>query len=107
MFHAQNNWFFMRLPDGSVVIEHQRPAGLWHQITPDHWIPLASPDCPGTVPENIIPLCFGSGGCNNSKKAKDGYEWLLQRYGKRKACVILKRIQAYFEWVKNQQATSS
>jgi len=35
----------------------------------DHWIPLSykGDDNPGTVANNIVPLCHGSGGCNNRK----------------------------------------
>lgn len=66
----------------------------------DHWIPLSDsrPDNPGTVVENMLPLCSR---CNISKMAKNGETWLKQRFG-RKAKDILKRIHAYFEWAKNQ-----
>ncbi len=62
----------------------------------DHWIAQSSLDCPGYVPTNIIPLCHGIGGCNNSKNAKDAAAWLTERYGKAKAQVILARIEIYF-----------
>ena len=45
--------------------------GFFWSLAHDHWIPLASPQCPGTIAENIIPLCHGQGGCNNSKADKD------------------------------------
>lgn len=72
-----------------------------HTVAADHWIPLSSPNCPGTVVTNIIPLCHQLGGCNNSKGNKDPLRWLEQRFGKRKAKQILKRIEEYFEWVTN------
>lgn len=65
----------------------------------DHWIPLASPDCPGTVATNIVPLCNGRGGCNTSKNDKDALAWLISQYGKRKATIIMRRVKEYFEWV--------
>lgn len=70
----------------------------------DHWIPLSDPrpDNPGTVATNIVPLCHGVGGCNNSKSDRDPIEWLTEKFGKRKAAQILKRINAYFEWVRAQ-----
>lgn len=72
----------------------------------DHWIPLVYDDCPGTVPENIVPLCHsikdGAGGCNNSKQALDPYQWLIDKFGKRKAEEIFTKIQAYFEMVKTK-----
>lgn len=84
------------------------PVGFWHVLAQDHWIALASPrpNNPGTVPWNIVPLCNsindGQGGCNNNKNDKDPEQWLIERFGKRKANAILKRILAYFEWVKQQ-----
>jgi hypothetical protein len=77
-----------------------RPRGLWHTIAADHWIPLASPNCPGTVKENMIPLCHGIDGCNNSKNDIDPSEWLILKFGKRRAKQILARIQAYFDSLK-------
>lgn len=76
-----------------------RPRGLWHTLAPDHWIPLADkrPDNPGTVPTNIVPLCHGQDGCNNSKLNHSPEEWLAGRYSKSKATQILARIQAYFD----------
>lgn len=85
-----------------------RPRGLWHTLAMDHWIPLTDPrpDNPGTVASNIIPLCHSQKGgmdsCNNSKHKADPVEWLNRIYGKRKAAQILKRINAYFEWIKEQ-----
>lgn len=76
-----------------------RPAGLWHKLSADHWIPLSSPNCPGTVVTNIVPLCHGLGGCNTSKQDKDAAEWLALHYAKRDVARILKRITDYFEWV--------
>lgn len=79
-----------------------RPAGLWHVLAQDHWIPInAEGNNPGTVARNIIPLCHarhdGWGGCNNSKSDRDPVEWLEWKFGKRKAKSILKRIQSYFD----------
>jgi hypothetical protein len=81
-----------------------RAKGLWHTIAADHWIPLTSPDCPGTVPTNIVPLCHSrkgdTDGCNNSKNNRDAWEWLVERYGARKAKRIIAKIQAYFAGLK-------
>lgn len=73
-----------------------RPQGLWHTLAMDHWIPLSDPACPGTVKENIVPLCHGEGGCNNSKGNRAPREWLIERYGARKARKILEKILEYF-----------
>lgn len=91
--------------DWLAVIDHfngccavcGRPAGLWHTLALDHWIPITSPDCPGTVVWNIVPLCHGINGCNNSKHKKDAAQWLVEKFGKRKGRVILKRIETYLE----------
>lgn len=73
-----------------------------HTAAADHWIPLSSPDCPGTIVTNMVPLCHGIGGCNNTKSNKNPSDWLVSKYGKSKAKQILARIEAYFEWVKSQ-----
>lgn len=77
-----------------------RPAGLWHFIAMDHWIPLSSPNCPGTVATNIAPLCHhkqgGSDGCNNSKSSRDPIAWLTEQYGNAKANRIMNKIAEYF-----------
>jgi hypothetical protein len=68
-----------------------------HTLAMDHWIPLNSPNCPGTTALNCIPLCHGEGGCNNSKHDRLPEEWLVHKFGKRKAIEILKRIKDYFD----------
>lgn len=73
-----------------------------HKPAADHWIPLSSPDCPGTTPTNIVPLCHGIDGCNNSKSNRNPSEWLVWKFGKRKAREIEARINTYFEAVKHQ-----
>jgi len=81
-----------------------RPRGLWHTLVADHWIAVKDPrpDNPGTVPWNMIPLCHGKDGCNNSKLNKDAHRWLVKRLGKRKAKQIETKIQAYFEIVRHE-----
>lgn len=74
-----------------------RPQGFWHTLAMDHWIPLSNPDCPGTVPENMVPLCHGIGGCNNTKHDKNPEEWLAKYFSKRKAREIARRVQEFFE----------
>lgn len=71
-----------------------------HTLAADHWIPLASPDCPGTIPTNILPLCHGIAGCNNKKRAFKAEDWLIKSYGKRKAKSILANIYEYFDSLK-------
>lgn len=73
-----------------------------HTAAMDHWIPLSSPDCPGTIPTNIVPLCHGITGCNNSKGNKDPEKWLQEQFGKRKAHEILHNVETYFESVKKE-----
>lgn len=73
------------------------PAGLWHTLAADHWIPLSKGG--PTTPDNIVPLCHstkdGQGGCNNSKKDKMPADWLIDKFGKRKGRAILRRIETY------------
>lgn len=72
---------------------------LFGNIEPhaDHWIPLSSDECPGTVADNMVCLCSE---CNRSKFAKPPEQWLIEKFGKRKALQILERVNAYFEWVR-------
>lgn len=70
-----------------------------HKAAIDHWIPIAKNG--PTTSDNIVPLCHGVGGCNNSKSGKFPEDWLIEKFGKRKAKQILERIQTYFEWVKS------
>jgi len=73
-----------------------------HTVAMDHWIPLSyeGVDNPGTVAENMIPLCHGQDGCNNSKGSKMPNDWLFDVYRKAKANRILKRIKDYFDSIK-------
>jgi hypothetical protein len=77
-----------------------------HTLALDHWIPLfdSCPDNPGTVPWNIVPLCHGENGCNNSKGRKKPQKWLIEKFGKHHAKQILERIEVYFEWVREQDS---
>lgn len=72
---------------------------LFGNVTPhaDHWIPLSSEQCPGTISTNMICLCNE---CNQSKHNKLPDIWLKEKYGTRKANEILKRVQAYFDQFK-------
>lgn len=80
-----------------------RTADFWTVLAGDHWIPLSSPHCPGTIPTNIVPLCHGKPGtpagipcCNQSKFNSDPVEWLTRQFGERKADEIACRIEKYF-----------
>ena len=77
-----------------------RPAGLLHTISVDHWCPIAAPDCPGHIPSNIVPLCHGVGGCNNSKGNRHPEQWLKAKFGDKKAEAILTRIHEFFSKVR-------
>lgn len=77
-----------------------RPAGFFHKIAMDHWIPLSRSDCLGTVPHNIVPLCHGIEGCNNSKNYRDPEKWLIAKFGKVKGSAILLRVAEFFTHVR-------
>lgn len=78
-----------------------RPPGLWHTVALDHWVPISHPDCPGTIPTNMIPMCHGNDGCNNHKHAKDPFQFLIQKFGKRRARKKLAEIEFFFKWMEN------
>lgn len=73
----------------------------------DHWIPLSDKrlDNPGTVPENMIPLCCGVGGCNSLKHARNPEQWVILEYGETFGKSILERIETYFKWVSIRNKT--
>lgn len=73
--------------------------GMFHTAAMDHWIPVSSPDCAGTVRSNIIPLCHGVDGCNNSKGNREPFEWLTRKFGKRFAKRKLIEIEAFFRYM--------
>jgi len=75
-----------------------RSAGFWNSVALDHWIPVTRGG--GTTIGNIIPLCHGVNGCNNSKHNHDPISWLVRKFGQRKANAILKRVNEYFDHVK-------
>lgn len=106
------------LPDTFTYIQWNACLEYWHgccavcgnqlrdlfgDVIPhaDHWIPITYQGAgnPGTVPTNMICLCNS---CNCSKNDSVPEQWLVKRFGKRKANVIIQRIEAYFEWVKQQ-----
>lgn len=72
----------------------------------DHWIALSDDraDNPGTVPENIVPLCHGKDGCNNEKHARDPEEWLIWKFGEEEAIKILAKIETYFANVRKRHS---
>jgi hypothetical protein len=74
--------------------------GLLWTLAFDHWIPLASAQCPGTVATNMVPLCNGNFSCNSTKSDLDAHEWLFKRFGAKKAVKIEKAIAIYFAHIK-------
>jgi hypothetical protein len=76
--------------------------GFTWTLALDHFIPLSSPACPGSTADNTLPLCHGIGGCNNFKGSNDPHVWLRERFGRRKAASILKKINTYFDVVRQR-----
>lgn len=73
-----------------------------HQRTLDHWRPLIYGG--GTTADNAIPLCQI---CNDSKGSFKAKRWLRRRYGDELAASIAGRVEAYFEWTRQQQERDS
>lgn len=65
----------------------------------DHWIPISdqTSDNPGTVPENIVPLCSR---CNQSKNDSVAEDWLRRKYSEETCFKIAERITIYFNHLK-------
>lgn len=92
--------------------EADRDNGL--VIASDHWIPIKYPhnDNPGTVVNNIVPLCHSrqgingsiyKDGCNNHKSGKMPSEWLREKFTQDEARAIEIRIEEYFAWAVEQR----
>lgn len=81
--------------------------GFFWTLADDHWDALSSPTCPGTIAENMIPLCDGQGGCNTSKNNRGPKAWLLSRYTPAQTKRILKAIEAYFALVRARKEPSA
>lgn len=64
----------------------------------DHWIPLNSDKCTGTIASNMVCLC---GNCNWSKHDKMPDVWLKQKYDIQETSEILQRVDAYFQFINN------
>lgn len=99
-FFTHDDWITCLEHWGYTCAVCGRPQGLFHTLAADHWIPLSNPDCIGTVPHNILPLCHGVEGCNNSKSNSDGETWLIAKLGKTKAKRKLDEITEYFKQAK-------
>lgn len=63
--------------------------GLITKMHWDHWIPLADPECPGTVPQNMLPLCNDCNLEKNRRPAEDYAKELLGKKAKRRIARIL------------------
>lgn len=99
---TDQDWVFAVSYFGNCCAVCGRQQGLWHTLAADHWIPLQSPDCLGTVVENIVPLCHGINGCNNSKGSREPLEWLVEKFGLRLAKGKVAEIERFFSVVKTR-----
>lgn len=101
-FTAQDWEYALKYFHNRCAVCEQQLMDLFGErmVSMDHWIPVTSSDCPGTIPSNMIPLCMGKGGCNNSKNNTAPAKWLISRFGKRKANKIEQRINQFFETVR-------
>lgn len=60
-------------------------------LTQEHVVPLSDPECPGTVPWNIVPACDH---CNRSKGPRSLREW----------CKSRRRVAAVLTYLRDQSA---
>lgn len=71
-----------------------------HRLEWDHWQPLSKGG--STTPGNMLPLCGLQGGCNTRKRDSNPVGWLKRNYKPSQVKRILARIEAYFEWIQEQ-----
>jgi 5-methylcytosine-specific restriction endonuclease McrA len=100
-----------KLPHTLTPEQWQRCLGYWEsrcaycsekpfKIHIEHYIPVASSNCPGTVVTNIIPACER---CNTAKRDVLPIAWLSANFPPNEVTAIMERIEAYFEWVRTGQ----
>jgi predicted CXXCH cytochrome family protein len=92
--HAERQFMYQYF--GYACAACGKQEGLLWRLAEDHWIPISSPVCPGTIATNMVLLCDRGGGCNTSKRNRNPQEWVIDRFGTRKARAILRKIKAYF-----------
>lgn len=61
-------------------------------LAPEHFVPVSSPDCPGTIAANMLPACAS---CNSHKKDNDPRAWLAVRFGAERGVEIEVRLATY------------
>lgn len=98
-FTAEHERFALSHFNGCCAVCERPLKDLFgtHTLAWDHWIPLSKGG--HTTPNNMIPLCHGRGGCNNSKHDLMPEEWLNKRHTRNQVKQILARIDAYFKVV--------
>jgi len=95
---------FMRQYWGFACVYCGNQDGFVWMLADDHFIPLNSPNCPGTVAHNMLPVCHGKGGCNNSKRFSHPHVWLVARFGPQRSRRIEAAIAVYFAVVKQRES---
>lgn len=106
---TEDDWrYALEYWGGRCCICGSEPS-FWLTLAREHWI--AQSKGGGFTADNIVPMCHsrpgipsGQPSCNQSKGNKAAVEWLIERFGKRKAMQIEKRIKEYFDRVKSRQS---
>lgn len=86
-----------------AICGRQKGHGLL--LAMDHWLPFADGNL--ISPLNVIPLCQGKNGCNNSKRNRESRAWLSYWIGDEKARVKYAEIEGYFAWISKLEAAGS
>lgn len=95
----------LQVPDTLTKAEWENALKCWDgcaycgvslsatELTLDHVIPLASPDCPGTTAHNVLPVCKH---CNLSKQATPLRDFLERKFGHIHMVNRMEMIAIYF-----------
>jgi hypothetical protein len=78
-----------------------RAESKGRRIVLDHWIAIKAKvvNNPGTVESNLVPICHGITGCNNSKSNQLPLNWLKKKFGD-EGELIYDRIEKYLKAVR-------
>lgn len=83
-----------------AVCERPKADGLLLAI--DHWLPYTNGNELSIL--NVIPLCQGKHGCNNTKTTRAPYAWLVASLGSDAGQEKHAEIDQYFAWVLEREA---
>lgn len=93
-FNNHDRLFAIKYWSGKCSVCGELPAKCRNLVI-DHWIAITDPECPGTIPGNMVPMCSP---CNSSKGGKLALVWLEKKViDSDRRIQIVAAIESFFE----------